>query len=95
MAIYELEDKDGCPDCHHGVPLYLGYSGILHDTGNGELLLAYRCPNCGMETYDFTVGADDILPAKLAWSREEDGQVTWYLEERAEQSVHPTKGGQS
>jgi len=91
MAIYEYEDKNGCPDCHHQVPLYLGASGV---DGEG-LKVAYRCPNCGMETEDFTVGEDDVIPEKFAWVRDMDnglmdGAVTWFLEERAEHSLHPT-----
>jgi hypothetical protein len=46
-----------------------------------------------METCDYIVGVDDLIPEKFAWVREPDGVATWYLEERAEQSVHPTAFG--
>lgn len=85
MVIYELEDKDGCPNCHHQVPLYLGASGL----DNEGMKVAYRCPNCGMETCDYIVGVDDIIPAEFAWVREPDGVVTWYLKEREHESLTP------
>ena len=85
---YELEDKDGCPNCHHQVSLWLGLSGIDND----GVHLAYRCPNCGFETCNYLPGVDDIVPEKIAWRREPDGVVTWYLKERVEQSLHPTSG---
>ena len=93
MTIYEYEDKDGCPDCHHQVPLYLGASSV----GSEGLMVAYRCPNCGMETADFLVGEDDVIPEKFAWVRDMDnglmdGAVTWFLEERAEHSLHTDAG---
>ncbi len=75
MAIYELEDKDGCPDCHHQVSLWLGVSGNTHE----GTTIAYRCPNCGMETCDYIVRVDDIIPEKIAWERGADGVVKWYL----------------
>ncbi len=91
MSVYELEDKDGCPNCHHQVSLWLGASGNDHE----GMHVAYRCPNCGMETCDYIVGVDDLIPEKFAWVREPDGVVTWYLEERAEHSVNPTNGIQA
>lgn len=83
MAIYELEDKDGCPNCHHQVSIWLGFSSVDND----GVHLAYRCPNCGFETCDLIPDVDDIMPAEIAWRRETDGVITWYLEERAEHSV--------
>jgi hypothetical protein len=88
MAIYELEDKDGCPNCHHQVSMWLGFSSVDND----GVHLAYRCPNCGLETCDLIPDVDDIMPAEIAWRRETDGVITWYLEERAEQGLHPTSG---
>lgn len=73
-TIFELIDADGCPDCHHQVPLYLGMSGIDNEGVN----VAYRCPNCGMETFDYLVRVDDSLPERLAWVREPDGSITWF-----------------
>ena len=73
MAIYELEDKDGCPDCHHQVSLWLGFSSVDND----GVHLAYRCPNCEFETSDIIPHVDDILPEKIAWRRD-DGVVTWF-----------------
>ncbi len=75
-VVYELEDKDGCPKCHHQVSLWLGASGTDRD----GLHIAYICPNCGFETCDYVPNVDDILPEKFAWSRETDGSVRWYRE---------------
>lgn len=73
-VVYELEDKDGCPNCHHQVSLWLGASGTDRD----GLHIAYICPNCGFETCDYVPDVDDSLPEKFAWSRNSDGSVTWY-----------------
>jgi len=86
---YELEDKDGCPNCHHQISLWLGFSGVDND----GVHLAYRCPQCGFETCDFTPDVDDVVPDRIAWRREPDGVITWYSIERAEQSVHLTAFG--
>ena len=83
---YELEDKDGCPNCHHQVSLWLGFSGVDND----GVHLAYRCPQCGFETCDFTPDVDDVVPDRIAWRREPDGVITWYSIERAEQNAHLT-----
>ena len=83
---YELEDKDGCPNCHHQVSLWLGFSGVDND----GVHLAYRCPQCGFETCDFTPDVDDVMPDRIAWRREPDGVITWYSIERAEQNAHLT-----
>lgn len=80
---YELEDKDGCPNCHHQVSLWLGFSGV----DNEGVHLAYRCPQCGFETCDYLPSVDDVVPNTIAWRREPDGVITWYPEVRAEQSV--------
>lgn len=80
---YELEDKDGCPNCHHQVSLWLGFSGVDND----GVHLAYRCPQCGFETCDYLPSVDDVVPNTIAWRREPDGVITWYPEVRAEQSV--------
>ena len=80
---YELEDKDGCPNCHHQVSLWLGFSGVDND----GVHLAYRCPQCGFETCDYLPSVDDVVPNTIAWRREHDGVITWYPEVRAEQSV--------
>lgn len=80
-VIYELEDKNGCPNCHHQVSLWLGFSGVDND----GVHLAYRCPQCGFETCDYLPDVDDIVPDRIAWRREDDGVITWYSIERAEQ----------
>src|SRR5574343_12784 len=86
MAIYELEDKDGCPNCHHQVSLWLGFSGV----DNEGVHMAYRCMVCEFETCDYIPDVDDIMPAEIAWRREPDGVITWYSQERAEQNAHLT-----
>lgn len=83
---YELEDKNGCPNCHHQVSLWLGFSGV----DNEGIHLAYRCPQCGFETCDYLPKVDDVVPSTIAWCREPDGVITWYPE-RAEQMREPDK----
>lgn len=72
--VFELEDKDGCPNCHHQVSLWIGLSGIDSEGTH----LAYRCPNCGFETCDYLPDVEDGYPEKIAWRRHPDGVIEWY-----------------